>query len=648
MQLAVGPVAIVSLLTGQLVANNCPSNAYNTSLKNYDPTCAVDAAAQAAFNVGIVLVSMSFLNLGNFISFLSKPVISGFTSGAALSIGLSQVKDAFGFIWTNSNGNFPQQGSPGYDYNYEIMTWYVENWNGKYGGYTDPQGWKTVGNKPASPPNPSYSKAYTANMYYQNPFAVVICWSTYIVLIFFHILKMYIAAPAERKKTWWYFAFTSIINILPLIAIIVGANVAWQIKTQGRWVNSEEDKIYAQALKIVGTIPSGIDIIRIPSFQIDFGAYFAACIPLTLVLYMESYAVGRKIAAKRNELHILNASQEMWANGVANLLGTVSSAYPVSGSFSRSSLNYLSGARTPLSKATTLISVLVALSTLTESFYYIPRASLSAVILVAVTNLISIEDIWEAWTNSKKDFIVLITTLTITFVFDTAIGLALGIILSLVFYLFDNVVNEIYKPDLTAYPTSNNGVAVVKIFSDVNFLTSPRIKDYISAITVREIAIPDTMSSRSDYWFYAVSSTLDKLLIPDVVKSPFAKDQLPLAIVIDLELCRSIDITGLTVLKEIGVEARLKHVKVLYININEKLVASLIKFGITNDITNKFVDLEPYLRKSYLPLNPRSNRLPENPHGGGAHEIETFYNNDPKTNREHSTLLASPNHDSDV
>ena len=49
--------------------------------------------------------------------------------------------------------------------------------------------------------------------------------------------------------------------------------------------------------------------------------------------------MARRIASTNNELHILNASQELFANGVANLLGSVSSAYPVSGSFSRSSLN---------------------------------------------------------------------------------------------------------------------------------------------------------------------------------------------------------------------------------------------------------------------------------------------------------------------
>ena len=42
-------------------------------------------------------MSTGILNLGNFINFISHPVMSGFTTGAAMSIGLSQVNNAFGF-----------------------------------------------------------------------------------------------------------------------------------------------------------------------------------------------------------------------------------------------------------------------------------------------------------------------------------------------------------------------------------------------------------------------------------------------------------------------------------------------------------------------------------------------------------------------
>ena len=84
---------------------------------------------------------------------------------------------------------------------------------------------------------------------------------------------------------------------------------------------------------------------------------------------MESYAVARRIASINNELHLLNPSQELFANGVANLLGTISSAYPVSGSFSRSSLNQTVGTQPVIAPSQHTQSTLSAPSTYTPYQY---------------------------------------------------------------------------------------------------------------------------------------------------------------------------------------------------------------------------------------------------------------------------------------
>lgn len=100
LQLAVGPVAVVSLIVGRIVATFVPD--YSTN-----PTDAANCAAQLALSVGVTLMILSLLNTGNFIRYVSHPVMSGFTSGAACTIGLSQLKNAFGF----SNSGVPQQGN---------------------------------------------------------------------------------------------------------------------------------------------------------------------------------------------------------------------------------------------------------------------------------------------------------------------------------------------------------------------------------------------------------------------------------------------------------------------------------------------------------------------------------------------------------
>ena len=125
MQLAVGPVAVVSLMTGTLITQYQPDYATNT-------IAAVDTAAQAAFNVGILMTVMGILNLGSFIHFISHPVMSGFTTGAAMSIGLSQLNNAFGFSSSTAPYAAPKQGQPGYEYNYKVMQWIITYFNEKY------------------------------------------------------------------------------------------------------------------------------------------------------------------------------------------------------------------------------------------------------------------------------------------------------------------------------------------------------------------------------------------------------------------------------------------------------------------------------------------------------------------------------------
>lgn len=123
LQLAVGPVAVVSLLTGQVVENFVPN--YNEASYYND---AGYIAAEVALAVGATLTVLSVFNLGNFIRYISFPVMSGFISGAACVIGLNQLKSAFGFSYSG----VPQQGQTGFEYNYQVMHWFRVHWWDRY------------------------------------------------------------------------------------------------------------------------------------------------------------------------------------------------------------------------------------------------------------------------------------------------------------------------------------------------------------------------------------------------------------------------------------------------------------------------------------------------------------------------------------
>jgi MFS superfamily sulfate permease-like transporter len=547
-----------------------------------DTEAAMDTAAQAALCCGIILAIMSILNLGHLINFISLPVMSGFTTAAAALIGLSQIKSAFGF--TQKIPATPQQGQPGYEFNYQVMKWYISDFYGRYTTYSSDSNFLTKGEQ--------YGHLWI------NPYSVKICFGLYIPLMLIQILKNNIPATPERKKQLWYRIFLNVNSLLPFIAIIIGAHIAWRIHSDdGYNAKLIDHDYYKSGLKVIGKLTPGLKFARIPNIRWPMGKFLADCVPLTMIAYMESYSVARRIAANRNELHILSASQEMWGNGVANLIASVCSGYPVSGSFSRSSLNYASGARTPLSKIVTVCIVLLALGAMTKTMYYIPNAALAAVIFLAISNLINLSDYWEAWKHSKKDFFVIILTTTIVFVFDSSVGLAAGLGASVIVVLADIVLGRRNAPWVSKGRKGNNGIDVVKLESDVSFLNSYRIKDFVSNLYIQPPALPEADSSFNQKAFHSITTTLDYYLRPDVLNGV---EDVPAAVALDFSICRLIDLTGLKVISEVLHEGRGKNVKFVLFNVHPELVPQFTKFGIVNDSSTKQINLDIYLAMSDL------------------------------------------------
>jgi len=104
-QLGVGPVAMVSLiveagLAGIMTEEECPAYFASGNSKGQNELCP-DVYQSYVFTcslmVGLINIIGGLLNMGFLVNFLAHPVISGFTSGAAIIIGLSQVKYIVGY-----------------------------------------------------------------------------------------------------------------------------------------------------------------------------------------------------------------------------------------------------------------------------------------------------------------------------------------------------------------------------------------------------------------------------------------------------------------------------------------------------------------------------------------------------------------------
>lgn len=552
MQLTVGTTALISLMTGTLLTK------YEVDA-DVDVMYAVDTCAQAAFCVGIIILGLGFLNMGHLINFMSEPVMLGFTTGAALTIGLTQLRGALGFSISP-----PQVGDGETHYNYEVMKWWHQNFNGT----------NANGNS------------------LKNHYAVSICVGVYVPLIIVQIIKWNYKPSKETKKTWPYKIWNFVSAVLPLVAIIIAGAVAYDIKKDDNFNDPDSThSFYAKGLKIVGVVEPGLDVLRIPHFRHPMGQFFADVLPITLIAFMESYSIARSIGAQTNTLHLLNASQEMLANGIANLVGCVSSGYPVSGSFSRSALNAACGARTPLSISFCILGVIIVLTSLTNALQFIPNAALSAVIFVAISNIIHITPFWHAWKYSKKDFFTMLVTMTFSFVFETSIGLAIGLATSVGMYLiFDIIFAKNAVPTLYSSSKDGKDVDVVRIGSDLNFLTSYRVKDFISALTVTAPE-PVTSTDRGVMLSYQISSTLDSILRPNLL---VGVEKLPKAIVVDVCMVKTVDITGLEALESAMKEVRSRGVLIAVINMSPDVEAIFKRYGIKSDKSTAEVNFKEY------------------------------------------------------
>ncbi|MGV6826848.1 MAG: SulP family inorganic anion transporter [bacterium] len=191
-----------------------------------------------------------------------------------------------------------------------------------------------------------------------------------------------------------------------------------------------------QGGKVVGEVPQGLPALVVPVFDFEIVTQLAMnAIIIALVGFMEAIAIAKAMAARTRQS--LDANQELVGQGMSNVVSGLFSGYPVSGSFSRSAVNIDAGAVTGFSSVVTGLVVGIALLFLTPLLYHLPQATLAAVIIFAVINLIKVEPIIHAWKTEPHDAIVSLITFGLTMYIAPHIewGILVGIVLSMLLFV---------------------------------------------------------------------------------------------------------------------------------------------------------------------------------------------------------------------
>lgn len=189
-------------------------------------------------------------------------------------------------------------------------------------------------------------------------------------------------------------------------------------------------------IALVGLVPSGLRHVGQPKITSELLAAIGPEIPVaTIILLLEHISISKSFG--RLNGYKINPNQELIAIGVNNTVGSVFSAYPSTGSFSRSALKSKSGVRTPAAGIPTGICVIIALYALAPAFYYIPNATLSALIIHAVADLVaSPKQSFGFWRVSPLEYLIFVGAVMWSLFYSIESGIYWSLATSVVLLLF--------------------------------------------------------------------------------------------------------------------------------------------------------------------------------------------------------------------
>jgi SulP family sulfate permease len=194
-----------------------------------------------------------------------------------------------------------------------------------------------------------------------------------------------------------------------------------------------------KGITIVGEIPKGLPNIGIPLFSIHtLQEIVPVAFGIASISFLESYAVAKAIAQKEN--YQINTNKELIGLGFSNISTSFIGTIPVAGAFSRTAVNYNSGAKTNISSLISAVFIIISLLFLTPLFYFLPVASLSAIIIVSVLSLIDLNELFLHARTLSFESVVFFVTLIATLIIDIFTGLIIGILVSILFSFVNKVV----------------------------------------------------------------------------------------------------------------------------------------------------------------------------------------------------------------
>ncbi len=209
-------------------------------------------------------------------------------------------------------------------------------------------------------------------------------------------------------------------------------------------------RLDARGVVVVGAIPRSLPPFHLPSLElgIKISELAPGALAIAILGLVEAVSIAKAISSQTRQQ--LNINREIIGQGLANTTASLFSGYAGSGSFTRSAVNYQSGAKTPMSGVFSGIVVAVTLLLIAPLAAKLPLSALSGVLIIVAVEMVQKDDIIRAVRATRSDAAVLITTFLSTLLLNIEFAIYVGVLLSIGMHLAQTSHPRIYStvPDL--------------------------------------------------------------------------------------------------------------------------------------------------------------------------------------------------------
>ena len=308
---------------------------------------------------------------------------------------------------------------------------------------------------------------------------------------------------------------------------------------------------------IVGKTPSGLPGPHLPLFEFDtISSLIGPAVVIALVSFAETYSVGKAISSETKQK--VDVNQEFIGQGLANIIGSFFQCYPVSGSFSRTAINFSSGAKTGISSVVSSLSVVITLLFLTPLLTYIPRAALAALVISAVLILFHPKSVFELWKMNRDDGIVAVTVFVLALLTKPDYALLIGVMISLMFFLWKTMHPRIIR--VTKDPVHN-------MFINADEFDKPSCPQILHLRSDNAIFF-----ANAEYTSGRIIERLNELAEP------------PKFMLMDFQAVGFIDITGVVELKALLEELNLRGIRFALMGVHLPVKEVFISSGFMDEL----------------------------------------------------------------